>query len=62
MKKLMQSIAAILFIVGGLAAAIPAQAANSSTNNIGFSVSAQTPDNQIDKQATFFDSRIVKLS
>ncbi|USR88539.1 hypothetical protein LPKW2_05900 [Lactiplantibacillus pentosus] len=54
MKKIMQSIAAILFIVGGLAAAIPAQAANSSTNNnIGFSVSAQTPDNQIDKQATF---------
>ncbi|WP_432374491.1 DUF916 and DUF3324 domain-containing protein [Lactiplantibacillus pentosus] len=59
MKKLMQSIAAILFIVGGLAAVIPAQAANSSTNNnIGFSVSAQTPDNQIDKQATFFDLKM----
>jgi len=46
-----------------LSMGLPAQAAKSSsssttTNNIGFSVAAQTPKNQIDKKATFFDLKM----
>lgn len=46
-------------MISGLSAVVPAQAANTDTsNNIGFSVAAQTPKNQIDKQATFFDLKM----
>ncbi|KZT79187.1 hypothetical protein Nizo1840_2664 [Lactiplantibacillus plantarum] len=59
MKKMMRWLGAILVMISGLAAVVPAQAANTDTsNNIGFSVAAQTPKNQIDKQATFFDLKM----
>ncbi|WHQ54917.1 DUF916 and DUF3324 domain-containing protein [Lactiplantibacillus plantarum] len=59
MKKMMRWLGAILVMISGLAAVVPAQAANTDTsNNIGFSVAAQTPRNQIDKQATFFDLKM----
>lgn len=70
MKRIMVALAClVLGLQAGLVTSFAAGDASSKSssqasqnNDIGFSVAAKIPSNQLDQHQSYFDSRFVKLS